>query len=55
MSIDRRPFLVLAGLGLALSLALEVLHARAYLLPTASSFCAIGSMSSVRMRVAKRD
>ena len=43
MSIDRRPFLVLAGLGLALSLALEVLHVRAYLLPTASSFCAIGA------------
>jgi uncharacterized membrane protein len=43
MSIDRRPFLWLAGLGLALSLALEVLHVRAYLLPTASSFCAIGA------------
>jgi uncharacterized membrane protein len=43
MSVDRRPFLLLGALGLALSLVLEVLHARAYLLPTASSFCAIGA------------
>lgn len=43
MNADRRPFVVLAGLGLALSLALEVLHVRAYLEPTASSFCAVGA------------
>jgi uncharacterized membrane protein len=34
---------VLAALGLLLSLALEVLHARAYLAPDASAFCAVGA------------
>ena len=39
---DRRPFFALGALGLALSLVLEVFHARAYLVPTASAFCALG-------------
>lgn len=33
---------LLAGLGLALSIALEVVHARTFLVPTADSFCAVG-------------
>ncbi|HVR18147.1 MAG TPA: vitamin K epoxide reductase family protein, partial [Polyangiaceae bacterium] len=40
--MNRTPIVVLAALGLALSLALELLHARAYLEPTASAFCATG-------------
>jgi uncharacterized membrane protein len=40
--MNRTPIVVLAALGLALSLALELLHARAYLAPTASAFCAVG-------------
>ena len=40
--MNRTPIVVLAALGLALSLALELLHVRAYLQPSASSFCAVG-------------
>ncbi|HEX6275758.1 MAG TPA: vitamin K epoxide reductase family protein [Polyangiaceae bacterium] len=40
--MKRTPFLVLAALGLALSVALAVLHARAYLEPSAETFCAVG-------------
>jgi uncharacterized membrane protein len=40
--MNRTPLTVLAALGLALSLALELLHVRAYLAPSASSFCAVG-------------
>jgi uncharacterized membrane protein len=41
--MKRTPFLVLAGVGLALSLVLELLHARAYLAPSSSAFCAVGA------------
>jgi uncharacterized membrane protein len=37
-----RPFFALGALGLALSLVLEVFHVRAYLVPSASAFCALG-------------
>jgi uncharacterized membrane protein len=40
--MKRTPFLVLAALGLALSLGLELLHVRAYRQPTAEAFCAVG-------------
>lgn len=38
----RNWMLALAGLGLMLSLALEYVHYRAYVLPSGSSFCALG-------------
>lgn len=40
--MKRGQFLALAGLGLALSLWLELLHVRAYLSPSQASFCSIG-------------
>ena len=40
--MKRTPLIVLAATGLALSLALEWLHVRAYLAPSASAFCAVG-------------
>jgi uncharacterized membrane protein len=40
--MKRTPVVVFAALGLALSLALEVLHVRAYLAPAAKAFCAVG-------------
>ncbi|HEY3495057.1 MAG TPA: vitamin K epoxide reductase family protein [Polyangiaceae bacterium] len=40
--MKRGLVLSLAGLGLALSVVLEVLHVRAYLVPAETSFCAIG-------------
>jgi uncharacterized membrane protein len=40
----RRVVTALAALGIVLSLALEVLHARAYLQPSSDAFCALGGM-----------
>ena len=40
--MNKTLFVVVAALGFVLSLVLEALHARAYLAPTASSFCAVG-------------
>jgi uncharacterized membrane protein len=40
--LKRGTFIGLAVLGLALSLWLEVLHVRAYLVPSRTSFCSVG-------------
>jgi uncharacterized membrane protein len=40
--MKKTPVFLLAAFGLVLSLVLEALHARAYLAPTASSFCTVG-------------
>lgn len=42
-ALKRGALVGLAAVGLLLSLALELLHVRAYSAPTASSFCALGA------------
>jgi uncharacterized membrane protein len=39
---SRWPAVIVAALGLLLSLGLELVHYRAYTVPTASSFCSVG-------------
>lgn len=39
---SRRPAIIVAALGILLSIALEVVHYRAYTAPSASSFCSVG-------------
>lgn len=41
-SPSRLPAVVVALLGLALSLGLELVHYRAYMMPSAASFCSVG-------------
>jgi uncharacterized membrane protein len=41
-SASRRPAVIVATLGLLLSIALELVHHRAYTAPSAASFCSVG-------------